>query len=353
MRVGIVGTGAISAKHAAAYRNIGFDIVACTNQTPAKGEQFAAEHGAEFVPTVEELCRHPRVEYVDLCTFPNFRLPVVELCAAFGKHLLVQKPMAIDLVTADRMIEIAAEAHVQLGVVSQHRYDDSTLFLKQAIAEDRLGRIIQADAYVKWFRPTEYYSRPIKGSWAVEGGGALINQAIHQADLLLHLVGPVTRVSAEWQIAGVHRIESEDNVSALLRFAGGATGVIQASTAVWPGYPERIELHGTLGTAIITGDKLTTWDVLDDTGPAAPVSAQGASGASDPMAISSLPFERQFLDFAAACAEGRRPSCSGIDGRRALALVTGIYDSCRSGLRVTIPDSVPQTVEAAKALGRT
>jgi len=336
VRVGIVGTGAISAKHAAAYRNIGFEIVACTNHTAAKGEQFATDHGAEFVPTVEALCRHPRVDYVDLCTFPNFRLPVVELCAAAGKHLLLQKPMAIDLATADRIIQIAADAHIQLGVVSQHRYDESTLFLKQAIAAGRLGRLIQADAYVKWFRSADYYRRPIKGSWAVEGGGALINQAIHQADLLLHLAGPVDSVSADWQIASVHRIESEDNLSALLRFAGGATGVLQASTAIWPGYPERIELHGTLGTAIITGDKLTTWDVLDDSGPSAPLATQGASGASDPMAISTLPFERQFLDFASSCAEGRQPSCSGIDGRRALALVTRIYDACRSGRRVTV-----------------
>src|ERR1700758_188302 len=189
LRVGIVGTGAIAAKHAAAYRNIGFQITACTNHTAAKGMAFAAAHGSEFVGSVEELCRHPRVDYVDLCTFPNYRLPVVELCAKAGKHVLVQKPMAVDLATADRMNVIAASAGIQLGVVSQHRFDDATLFLKRAIADDRLGRILQADAYVKWFRSAEYYSRPVKGSWAGEGGGALINQGIHQVDLLLYLVG--------------------------------------------------------------------------------------------------------------------------------------------------------------------
>lgn len=329
MRVGIVGTGAIAAKHAGAYRNIGFEIVACTNHTPSRGQQFASAHGAEFVSSVDELCRHPRVDYVDVCTFPSFRLPVVELCAQHHKHVLVQKPMAIDLATADRMIDLAAAAGIQLGVVSQHRYDDSTLFLKQALGEGRLGRILQADAYVKWFRSAEYYSRPVKGSWAVEGGGALINQAIHQVDLLLHLIGPISRVYGEWQIAGLHAIESEDSLSAVLRYARGATGVIQASTAISPGYPERIEIHGTLGTAIVTGDKLTTWDVEDDHGSAPPLAAQSASGASDPMAISTLPFERQFLDFAASCHAGTTPACSGADGRRALQAVLALYESCR------------------------
>jgi predicted dehydrogenase len=280
------------------------------------------------------------VDYVDLCTFPNVRLSVVELCAKNGKHVLVQKPMATDLATAREMISVAAAAGIQLGVVSQHRFDDSTLFLHRAIHHGRLGRILQADAYVKWYRSAEYYSRPIKGSWNGEGGGALITQAIHQVDLLLHLVGPVSRVFGEWQLGGLHRIESEDVVSALLRYTHGATGVVQASTAFCPGYPERIEIHGTKGSAIATGDKLTTWDVIDDGGEPAPVASQVASGASDPMAISVVPFERQFLDFAEACEKGRVPMCSGADGYRALELVLSVYESCSTGQPVAIGPSL-------------
>jgi UDP-N-acetyl-2-amino-2-deoxyglucuronate dehydrogenase len=339
LRVGIIGTGAISSKHALAYHNIGFEIAACTNHTAFKGTAFAASHGAEYVATVEELCAHSRVDYVDLCTMPDFRLPVLELCAQNGKHLLVQKPMAIDLVTAREMVSIATGARIQLGVVSQHRFDDSTLFLERAVHEGRLGRILQADAYVKWYRSPEYYGRPIKGSWSVEGGGSLITQAIHQVDLLLYLVGPVTHVYGEWQLGALHQIESEDIVNAVLRYANGATGVVQASTAFWPGYPERIEIHGTKGSAVVTGDKLTTWDVKDDGGEPAPIEAQVASGASDPMAISIVPFERQFLDFAEACLQGGPPSCSGEDGYRALELVTSIYDSCRNKQPVMITRS--------------
>ena len=338
MRVGLVGTGAISSKHALAYRNIGYRIVACTNATPSKGRQFAAANNAEFVETVEELCKHPLVDYVDVCTLPNFRLRVVELCALNGKHVLVQKPMAVVLSVARQMIDTAKRADIQLGVVSQHRFDESTLFLKQAIVEGRMGRILQADAYVKWYRSAEYYARPIKGSWAVEGGGALISQAIHQVDLLLHLVGAVDEVFGSWQLGALHAIESEDVVAAVLRYANGATGVIQASTALWPGYPERIEIHGTKGTAIISGDQLTTWDVEDDKGVAAPIAAKAASGASDPMAISLAPFERQFQDFAEACKTGRPAACSGEEGFRALQLVRAIYASCRAGAKVRIDE---------------
>jgi UDP-N-acetyl-2-amino-2-deoxyglucuronate dehydrogenase len=336
MNVGIIGTGAIASKHTQAYKNIGYRVVACTNTTPERGQKFAAVTGAEFVPSAEQLCARPEIDFIDVCTLPAYRFRAVELAAENGKHVLVQKPMAVDLDTAARMISIARDAGIQLGVISQHRFDDSTLFLKRAIAGGRLGKILQADAYVKWFRSAEYYARPVKGSWVVEGGGALISQAIHQVDLLLHLVGEVDEVFGLWQLAGTHAIESEDSVCALLRYASGATGVIQASTSLWPGYPERIEIHGTKGTAIITGDQLTSWDIRDDAGEPAPVGRQAASGASDPMAISLLPFERQLADFGESCRRGHAPSCTGLDGYRALQLVRGIYESCAGGVKVNL-----------------
>jgi predicted dehydrogenase len=248
----------------------------------------------------------------------------------------VQKPIATNLETAREMIEVARKAGIVLGVVSQHRFDDSCQFLKKAIDGGRLGKILQADAYVKWFRSAEYYSRPIKGSWGTEGGGALINQAVHQVDVLLWLVGPVKELFAYWQLAALHKIESEDVISALLRYGSGAQGVIQAATAFWPGYSERLEIHGTRGTAIITGDKLTTWDVENDSGDPPPLAKDVASGASDPMAISLEPFERQFLDFGEACKQGRKPLVSGEEGYRALEVVVSAYESCRRGEKISL-----------------
>ena len=336
MRVGLIGTGAISHKHAQAYKNIGYEVTVCTDVNVTAGRGFAEKYGAELVGTYEEVCRHPKVDFVDVCTFPDFRLQPLEICAQEKKPIQVQKPIATNLETARAMVERARQAGIPLGVVSQHRYDDSSLFLYKAIREGRLGRILQADAYVKWYRSAEYYSRPIKGSWTVEGGGALINQAIHQVDVLRWLIGPVKEVFGYWQLAALHKIESEDVVCALLRYENGASGVIQASTAFWPGYTEHLEIHGTKGTAIISGDRLTTWDVQDDRGEPAPVAKDVMSGSSDPMAISLTPFERQFRAFGEAIQAGRKPPISGEDGYAALEIVLAVYQSCREGQKVTI-----------------
>lgn len=330
-RVGLIGTGAIAHKHAQAYQNIGFPVTVCYNQTHEKGEAFAAQYGARYVDSIEAACTHPDVDFIDLCTFPDVRLRPVQLAADAGKHIQVQKPIATNLTAAREMIDYARLRGVKLAVVSQHRFDDSVIFLKQAIADGRLGKLLQADAYVKWWRTDEYYSRPIKGSWAVEGGGAMINQAIHQVDILLHLLGPVKELYGMWQLAARHRIESEDVITSMLRYANGAQGVIQASTAFWPGYSERVEIHGTKGTAVITGDKLTTWDVADDGGEPAPLASSVASGASDPMAISLAPFERQFADLGRAIETGSEPSIPGEEGYNALELVLATYQSCREG----------------------
>jgi predicted dehydrogenase len=331
MRVGIVGTGAIAGMHARAYRNIGYTVRACTNVTADKGRAFAAQHGAQFVETYEEVCRHPEVDFVDVCTFPSFRLDVIRACAASGKPVQVQKPIATTLDIAREMVAVARTNGIVLGVVSQHRFDRASVFLASAIRAGRLGALLQCDAYVKWWRSDEYYARPAKGSWKTEGGGALINQAIHQVDLLLWFAGPVRDVYGMWQLGAAHKIESEDLVNAMVRYASGATGVIQAATALWPGYSERVEIHGTKGSAIITGDQLTTWDVKDDVGDSPPVSSGVASGSSDPMAISVESFERQFLDFGDAIKTGRKPLVSGEEGYRALELVDAIYRSCRTG----------------------
>ncbi len=337
MRVGIIGTGAISYKHAQAYKNIGYEVAACTDISEQAGHKFADTFGADFVKTYQELCRHPKVDFVDVCTFPDFRLQPIEICAESKKHVQVQKPISTNLDTAKKMIETAKKAGIKLGVVSQHRFDDSSIFLRKAINDGRLGKLIQADAYVKWYRSDEYYSRPIKGSWATEGGGAMINQAVHQVDVLLWLIGPVSELFSFWQLAATHKIESEDVITTVMKYRNGATGVIQASTSLWPGYTERIEIHGTKGTAILTGDRLSAWDVKDDFGEPAPVVKEsGLSGSSDPMAIPLTPFERQFRAFGDAIRTGGPVPISGEEGYAALEFVVSSYRSAREGQKVTL-----------------
>lgn len=336
MKVGLIGTAAVAHKHAQAYKKLGFELVACSNRSEERGRKFAEQYGAEFVPRFEQVCEDPRIDYVDLCTFPEFRLEPLTLAARAGKHFLVQKPIAVNLDVARRMIHVAENAGITLGVVSQHRFDKSSQFLIRALREQRLGRILQCDCYLKWFRSQEYYGRPEKGSWKTEGGGVLINQAIHPVDLIRWFAGPVKSVFGMWQLAATHRIESEDVVSAVLQYESGATGVIQASTAVLPGYPERIEIHGTKGSAVVTGDRLSVWDVADDMGEKPELENIAKSGASDPLAISLESFELQFQDFADAIRDSREPLVSGKAAFDALAIVEAVYRSCRSGLLTAV-----------------
>lgn len=336
VKIGIIGTGAIAEKHANAWRNIGCAVVACANQSEERGKAFASRWGAEFVSKGADLCRHPEVDLVDVCTFPDYRRQPVSLCAELGKPIQLQKPIATRLADAHWIAEIVSDSGITAGVVSQHRFDRSAQFVYRAIRAGRLGRIIQADCYVKWYRSPEYYARAIKGSWSGEGGGALINQAIHQVDLLRWMIGPVSEVYGRWQLGATHRIESEDVVNAIVSYENGATGVIQAATALWPGYAERIEIHGSQGSAIITGDRLTHWDVRDDSGEKPPLMTDAASGASDPMAISLEPFEKQFQNLIDAHRTRRSPLVSVIDGVNALAIVEAIYESCRTTRPVSL-----------------
>jgi len=336
MNVGLIGTGAISHKHAESYREIGYRLVAVHDIFPEVGRKFAEKWGAEFVADYRDLCRRKDVDYVDVCTYPNFRLQAVEECAAAGKHVLVQKPMATSLETARKMIDAARLGGIVLGVVSQHRFDPGCMFLHKAVEQGRLGKLLEADCYVKWHRPQSYYDKPGKGGWELEGGGALINQAIHSIDLVLWVAGPVREIFAHWQLGAAHKMESEDVANALVKFASGATGVIQGSTAFVPGYPERVELHGTKGSAIMTGDRLTAWDVPGDDLSDVPLARDVASGAADPMAISIEPIKAQFRDFGDAIRGRRKPLLGGEEGYAALEVIVSIYESARRGEKVVL-----------------
>lgn len=336
MKVGLIGTGAIANKHAQAYKNIGYEIVAVSNKTEERGRAFAAQWGGEFFKDWADVCRHKDVDFIDLCTFPDVRLEPLKLAADHGKHVQVQKPIAIDVATAREMVAYTRAKGVKMCIVSQGRFYDSIRFLKKAIADGRLGKVFQADAYVKWWRSDEYYSRPIKGSWSVEGGGSLINQGIHQVDWLLYLMGDVRQVFGQWHLGVRHKIESDDVLSALVRFENEATSVVQTSTAMWPGFTERIEIHGTNGSAVLAGDRLVQWSVVEDFGEPAPVADNVSSGSSDPMAISLTPFERAFRDFGDAIRNNAEPLINGEEGVKALEFVQAVYTSARENRLVQI-----------------
>ncbi|MFH1006797.1 MAG: Gfo/Idh/MocA family oxidoreductase, partial [Candidatus Latescibacterota bacterium] len=230
------------------------------------------------------------------------------------------------------MIQACETAGVKLAVIFQNRFKKAVIDLKHAIEQGTLGRLILGDVYVKWFRSQRYYDEsPWRGTWAVEGGGAMINQAIHSIDLLQWMMGPVESLYAN--MATDHQIEAEDLAVANLKFRNGALGVIEGSTALYPGAPERLEIHGDRGTVILEAGATRMWEIIDGAQEDRPAISEEpyGTGASDPMAFPIVCHQAQFQDMVDAVLEGREPAVNGREGRKALEVVQAIYQSARTG----------------------
>ena len=259
------------------------------------------------------------------------------------------------------MLEAVARAGVTLGVFFQDRSTPDLMDVKDALVSGRLGRPILADARVKWYRPPEYYAQSVwRGTWALDGGGALMNQGVHTVDLLLWLLGDVRRVYAR-TLAALHAIEVEDTAVAVLEFASGAVATLEATTAAWPGYDRRVSITGTLGTVVIEQARVVKWDlrepalegaaggaaVIAPFAPGAPATA-GAAASTHVVADASA-HRRVFEDFVSALDTGRPPRVDGLEGRRSVALIEAIYASSRSGQPVDVTPDAPAVVGTAMA----
>jgi predicted dehydrogenase len=337
MKAAIIGTGAVAGHHARAIAATdGIELAGVTNRTREKAEQMAAKYGAKCFPDVPSLLDDPSIDLVIICTFPDSHCEYAVAAARKGKHVLVEKPLDLSLNRAKQTIEACRKAGVTLAVVSQRRFCDGPRYVHDAVRSGKLGKILQADAYVKWYREPAYYARRGKGDWEVEGGGALINQTIHQIDLLRWIVGPVRHLTCEWQIGGLHAIPSEDVAAVLLRYKNDAIGVIQASTAFFPGFPDRIEFHGTKGSVTTEGDFLKQWEVPGCPPPPQEAFQSSTLGSSKPMDIPVEPFCRQLRDVMQAISSNRPPLITGEEGLETLKVVLAMYDSARSGRQIAM-----------------
>ena len=241
-------------------------------------------------------------------------------------------------------IAAAAKAKVKLGCVFQSRFAEGARLVRSAVEKGRFGRIVLGDAYIKWYRSQEYYdSSQWRGTWKLDGGGALINQGIHQVDLLLWFMGPAKWVRAESRILAHERIEVEDLACATIGFENGALGVIEASTAIWPGHPARVEIHGSEGSAVVEDGELHFWRFKKETKADERVRASFrsdaalGSGAGDPLSdLKCEGHRRQIQDFVHAIRDDRPPFVDGPEGRRAVALIEAIYKSAASGKTVRL-----------------
>jgi len=341
----VVGCGMIAGFHARAIKEIaGARLVGGYSSRFESAEKFAGEFGGKAYRTFEELLGDPEIHVVNVCTPSGAHLDPAVAAAKAGKHVVVEKPLEITLKRCDAIIDACEAAGVNLITIFPSRFGEANLALKAAIEAGRFGRLTLGDTYVKWWRTQEYYDGGgWRGTWALDGGGAYMNQAIHNVDLLYWLMGDVAEVAAVTATLAHERIEVEDVGVAAVRFANGAVGTIAATTAAFPGLLKRTEIHGDQGSAIIEQDSIKLWQFAkadaDDAGLLGRLGEASAThgGAGDPKAISHLGHRLQLEDLIRAIETGGRPLVDGRQGRKSVEIILAIYESSRTGRRVTLP----------------
>jgi predicted dehydrogenase len=331
---GIVGAGVIGAFHAAAIAMVPHArLTAVTDVDPGRAEALAGRHGCAAVPDLDALAARDDVDVVAVCVPSGRHAEVGVRAAAAGKHLVVEKPIDVSLDAADRLIAAAAAAGVTVSVISQHRFDPGVVELRRLIDDGALGRLLLGQASTKWWRSQEYYdSAGWRGTRAMDGG-ALMNQGIHYADLLRWCLGPVAEVSA-LTVTQAHEMEAEDCALATVRFTSGAVGTITATTSVVPGFPERLEISGTEGSAAVEDGVLVYRGFRD--GSEVRVTADGGGAAASAAGLGVAAHAAQLADLMAAIDEGREPAVTAADARATLELVCAVYQSAREGRPVKL-----------------
>lgn len=343
----IVGCGMIARFHVRALSEVpGVRIVALAGANLASPRRLADEMNLTNVSThadVGEAVRQKGVDIVIVCTPSGGHMDPALIAANAGKHVVVEKPLEITTERCDRIIDACDRNRVKLCTIFPSRFADANLALKSAVETGRFGRLTLGETTCKWWRTQEYYDQGgWRGTWKLDGGGALMNQAVHNVDLLLWMMGPLTHVCGFTATLAHERIEVEDTAVACLRFANGALGVIQATTSAHPGYPKTIAIHGDRGSVVIEQDDVLRWDFQPQTPDDEEVKRRfahkvGASGgASDPNAISHRGHMRQLSDFVSAIREGRTPQVDGREGRKAVAAICAIYESARTGKTIEL-----------------
>jgi predicted dehydrogenase len=336
---GIIGLGLIADIHAQAIAQLaGARLVGVATRNADKAAVFAAKHRVPFhTADVAALVARPDIDIICITTPNTGHLAPALAAIRAGKHVVIEKPIETDTARTDEILRAADKAGVRIAPIFQGRFGDGARAVKAAIEAGRLGRLVLASNYVKWHRTAAYYTPP-RGLLANDGGGAVINQAIHGLDLLLWFVGMPTEVFA-WTAQRVHTgIEVEDTACAMLRFADGALGAFEASTALWPGWSRRHELCGDQGSIVLEDDRIAKWEFRDarpgDDAIRAGQAGNLGSGASNPGAIGTEGHRRQLQDFVDAIHGNRPHAPDGREGRKAVALVNAIYDSARRGVPV-------------------
>jgi predicted dehydrogenase len=335
--IGVIGLGMAIKPHMLALRDLRdrVDVVAGFSPTPARRAEFSRAWEVPGAASLEALLDDPRVGAVLISTPPRTHGELALRAARAGKHVLLEKPLDVDHAAARRVVDEVERLGRTFGVVFQHRFRAASMTLRDQLEREALGKLVSVSASIRWWRSFEYFAEPGRGMLARDAGGVLLTQAIHTLDLLLDLVGPVRRVTALVRTSPLRAIDTEDIACATVEYASGALGVIDATTTAYPGYPERIEIAGTRGSARLEVEGLTLHRhgeplIAIDGGSA-------GGGGADPMAFTHESHRGLWSDFLDAVEEKRQPRASARSALRVHSLIDAMLESSRSGRSVEAP----------------
>jgi predicted dehydrogenase len=343
---GLIGCGMVGQHHITAIGGVpGSELVAVCDVNEDAARSFGEDAGVPWFTDYGVMLREVAdLDVVNVCTPSGLHLEPALACIRAGKHVVVEKPLEITLDRCDKLIQAAEKAGVEIATIFPSRFGDAAQELKKAIERGRFGTLTLGNAIVPWWRTQEYYdSGGWRGTWKLDGGGALMNQSIHNVDLIQWYMGSATAVTAIAGCLAHQRIEVEDTAIIAVEWANGAYGTIIGTTAAWPGAHKRIEIAGTDGTVVMEEDSLIkTWEFRkgrsNDSGIREQLAEGGhGTGASDPMAFSPENHRRQIHDFVKAIRKGGQPLVDGLEGRRSVEIILAAYKSAQTGKRVELP----------------
>lgn len=328
---GIIGCGMIANYHAKSiHETEGAVLVGVYDTVPAGAKAFGEKYNIPVFDTLEDILSSPDIDVLCLCTPSGLHTPHAILAVEHGKHVVVEKPMSLTLQEADILIDAVDKHQAIVSVISQIRLAPAVVEIRRALDEGAFGKLTMAELSMKYYRSAEYYaSAGWRGTWAQDGGGALMNQGIHGIDVFRHLMGPVKSISAQVRTL-IHDIEVEDSAVAAVEFSNGALGVITGSTSSYPGCPRRIEICGDQGSIVLEEDSILKWNL-----PIAcklPV-GKGAENvpSSTPGAISNEAHVQHFVNMVEAINYGTPLLNDVRGGRLPLEIILGIYESSKTG----------------------
>lgn len=340
MKFGIIGAGMIGHFHAKAITAMtGGTLHSVFDLRQEAADKLACEYGAKAFSNIAEFLAEPELEIVTVGTPSGAHLDPTLAALKAGKHAIVEKPLEITIARIDELMSAAEENGKTLAAVLNRRFHPGMDAFKKATDEGRFGTLASASAYIKWYRDQDYYdSAGWRGTWALDGGGALMNQSIHTVDALIYLAGPIKSVQATTVCLAHERIEVEDQCVAIIEFENGACGVIEASTCSWSkdGHPARVQLAGTDGSAFLADEAFEIWDFRKEEPEDTEIKStlmkgqEAGLGANDPTAINFYQHQRNFEEVVAAINEGRQPSTSATEARKSVEVITAIYESAQN-----------------------